>query len=226
MLLTGLSAQAQRTDLTPEKHGSKSFRYLVPNELYPEQLYQKRLEEKKLGGIILSVGTLRSFYTAGAQRAGELDIIDYDENIQNFNRLHLEILKSAANKYEYLAAFFGTDSNPALIRQVKDGSISFKNYVTKILAQPINQYLPPAQEAFQKILDENRDGRDTPSLRRSFKKHFETQVSRTGGTSEFYWLNDEVYSHLRNLALRDKIVILESSLCTSSGRVKWYLSWD
>lgn len=217
VLLNCITAHAQRMDLTPERHGSKSYRYLVPNEMYPEQLYQKRLLDKKTGGIILSVGTLRSFYTAGAQRAHELVIVDYDENIQNFNRLHLEILKSSADRFQYLAAFFGTDANPELIRKVKEGTASSRDYVASVLSQTMNQHLPPEQESFQKILDENRDGRDTPSLRRSFKKHFEMQVARATGTNEFYWLNDDVYAHLHELAVRGKISVLEGSFSGTSA---------
>lgn len=204
-------AFAQRMDVIQERQSSRSFRYLVPNELYPEKLYEKNLSNGKLGGVVISVGTLRSFYTAGAQRASELDIVDYDENIQNFNRLHVEILKHASDRFEYLAEFFGTEADPALVNQVKAGKIGFDRYVYQTLFQPVNSSLPPYLEEFQTLLSHSRFDGGTSSLRQGFKKHFEAQAQRKQGTEAFFWINDAVYSHLRNLALTDRINIIRGS---------------
>ncbi len=199
-----------RSDVVQEKHGSITYRYIVPNEMYPERMYDSKISGYS-GGAVISVGTLRSFYLAGAQRADELIMLDYDQHIQEFNRLHVKLLERASNRFEYVAEFFSTDLNFELVQQVRNGSISFQRFLTLTLEQP---YRTPSQAdalEFQEMLDQEVQNPIRSTLRSGFKRHFQIQAGRKTGTSAFYWLNDQVYDHLRNLALTQRISVLNGS---------------
>jgi hypothetical protein len=118
-------------DKIPWERGIKDGRYIKPNELQFFN-FSKALRGKK--GALISVGTFRTFQDAAMGDFSEVISIDLDQEIISHNKIQLDLIMRASDRFHWLELMSGIPGLAEKVRKYDAGKLStekLKSYISK-----------------------------------------------------------------------------------------------
>lgn len=116
-----------------DRFATTEAKYVNPNEANHHVLAPYL---KGRGGVYVGLGTFRVLNNAVASGFKDIVMLDYDLGTAAFNRLNLQLIATATDRYEYLhTLFFGTRQSE-LLTAVRSGIITETEFVWRISRFP------------------------------------------------------------------------------------------
>ncbi len=186
--------------------------YIAPNE-YHNYLMEACLPKE--GGALISVGTFRALNVFSSGKLSHLIMLDVAAPTVAFNKVNLQLIAKAEDRWQYLSLLLTGEGNPFLENRARKGEITFSEFVTKLYS-PVRRDLVTSWEKNLEIpfTDEMRTSLDSV-VRRYFCADLISSfpMYEAGGTLEKSFLgNDERFNTLKRLISEDKVTVVTGNL--------------
>lgn len=185
------------------------YGYVIPNEDFPGEA--KALYEKlEAGTAFMSVGTERSFFGAALSKADRLLIVDMDIDICLFSHINRALLKVSEDREDYVWLRLEA-STEDWAKRFEEKGIAFEGMNEGEGASVLWKYW---NNRVRNVKTEDKE--IIKALKRSnsldLLEVFDSMHNGTGFKDANYLFDDELFSHLRELAVSDRIHVYQQSI--------------
>ena len=116
-----------------DKFGSSEAKYVNPNETNHHSL---KPHLTGMPGVYIGLGTFRVLNTAVMSGFNDIVLMDYDLGTAGFNRLNLQLISTAKDRYEYLHTLFFGSRDSELLDAIRAGHITEREFIWRISRFP------------------------------------------------------------------------------------------
>ncbi len=140
-----LAGEAFATPVTPATRDLNLFRgskvdqdaaepfdsYIAPNE-HHNYLMEACLPKE--GGALISVGTFRALNVFSSGKASHLVMLDIASPTVAFNKVNLQLIAAAEDRWRYLSLLFTGEGKPFLEKRARRGEVSYREFLRELKA--------------------------------------------------------------------------------------------
>jgi len=187
----------------------KDGAYMIPNEGCPAIAIP--IFNLNNRGVYLAVGTERGFNGAALASASRLILIDKDPGVVLFNRLNTSLLKLAKDQHHYLSLRSNPEALKTAIDELPSMNPNKQLWNEKNLDWWNQKVSRPTNETFAQLLSLHIASNHGVDIRNYLNPtghfmHLMMQISNSqGGNIKDYLNQDSLFSHLQDLAKKDRI---------------------
>lgn len=210
-----------------EEPFAQAWNYLAPNEHY-NHYFEGCLPKE--GGAYISVGTFRGMNVASSGKVSHLFLMDGDSSANLFNKINLQLIAKAKDRFEYLSFLFTGKANPDLEDKARKGEMKLDDFFGALASKSMDSVLedwktglgvdltPQEWERFRSNISDPRkqfDGGDRlfsyASLASRLRYEFGNYMNVDNGGNTIFG-NDTRFSKFQDMVKQGKVTVLTGSI--------------
>lgn len=206
-----------------EEFAPESWNYVAPNEHY-NHFFEGCLPKE--GGAYISVGTFRGMNVASSGKVSHLVLMDLDASAVLFNKINLQLVAKAKDRFQYLSFLFTGQEQPELEKKAANNELTPTAFMEE-LSKKKNPDLMAAWKTLGVSLEEKeweRFKKNTGTFSSSSISSFNEMMDKIRSEFSFYdgssknWDktfmgNDVRFSKMKELINENKVTVVIGSVC-------------
>ncbi len=190
--------------------------FLAPNEHY-NYLWEACLPKE--GGAFISVGTFRGLNVFSSGKLSHLVLLDADPTAVAFNKVNLQLIAKAEDRWQYLSYLFTGTDRPELQKEARAGKLTYDEYLERLRtfsAKEIRRGWTDGlgvqlTEEERKAVADNNDSWLDKYMR--WEMHGGLQdYAKLKIEDKTYFGNDERFSRLKRYIEEDKVTVVTGNV--------------
>jgi hypothetical protein len=161
--------------------------YANPNE-YFTHLFASHVSGGE--GALVTVGSFRGLHLAALAGFQEVVFFDYDAGLSIFNKLNLELIRVAHDRFEYLSYFATGTLDRGFVAKARSGELPLPEYLLMLG----DAQTPDLAARWGRVIGENHNDAFAPEVAREFTESLKRPAERPSAVFEY----DDFYFSIRN----------------------------
>jgi hypothetical protein len=187
-----LSPQRAADAVYSYEDGDTRTRVVSPGYVNPNEYFTHLFASHVTGseGALVTVGSFRGLHLAALAGFQEVVFLDFDAGLSIFNKLNLELIRAAHDRFDYLSYFATGALDEGLVAKARSGDLSLPEYLMKLG----ETQTPDLAARWGRVIGENRNDAFAPEVAREFTERLLRPAERPSAVFEY----EDFYFNIRN----------------------------